>query len=76
MSTPTFQIVTVDNQAYREGSPVANQFTGLVSATADTPRLESFEHDGDFVQLRYTGGLTIGIPEHRIAHIAEYHPNA
>ncbi|MFI5769628.1 hypothetical protein ACIA74_13915 [Streptomyces sp. NPDC051658] len=67
MSKPTFQIVTTDNQAYTRGESQLGIFMDLGGYS---PRLESYEHDGDYLQLRYSGGYRQLLPEHRIKHIA------
>ncbi|MCX4863477.1 MULTISPECIES: hypothetical protein [unclassified Streptomyces] len=67
MSKPTFQIVTTDNQAYTQGTSQRGTFIDL---NGYAPCLESYEHDGDYLQLRYSDGFRQLIPEHRIKHIA------
>lgn len=61
-----FQIVTTDGQAITEGE------TSFVFGDLgyDSARLQSFEHDGDYVVLHYEHGLELSIPEHRIKYIA------
>lgn len=67
MTKPTFQIVTTDGQAYTQGHRRVGTFTDL---GGEAPRLESYEHDGDYLELRYSGGYRQRLPEHRIKHIA------
>ncbi|MFE7106614.1 hypothetical protein ACFU98_35240 [Streptomyces sp. NPDC057575] len=67
MSKPTFQIVTTDDQAYTQGSSRVGTFADL---GGEAPCLESYEHDGDYLQLHYSGGYRQLIPEHQIKHIA------
>ncbi|MFB6873732.1 hypothetical protein [Streptomyces sp. NPDC056323] len=70
MSKPTFQIVTTDDQAYTQGSSRVGTFADL---GGEAPRLESYEHDGDYLELRYGGGYRQLLPEHRIKYIAYLH---
>ncbi|MEV6102642.1 hypothetical protein [Nocardia sp. NPDC051981] len=67
MSKPTFQIVTTDGQAHIQGRFQTGTFTEL---GGEAPRLESYEHDGDFLVLCYEHGFRQIIPEHRIKYIA------
>jgi hypothetical protein len=66
MATPTpgFRIETTDGRHINRGD---KNFTPLGDTTAV---LESFDHNGDYVDLTYTGGLTVSIPETQIAYIA------
>ncbi|MYX67394.1 hypothetical protein K388_05545 [Streptomyces sp. KhCrAH-43] len=66
-TTPTFQIVTTDGQALTEGRTQFHMFDEL---GAEDPVLESYVHDGDYLELSYTGGYRQMIPEHRIKYIA------
>ncbi|CQR59274.1 hypothetical protein [Streptomyces leeuwenhoekii] len=61
-----FQIVTTDDQAHTEGEPSF----AFQSLGHDSVRLTTYDHDGDYVVLRYEHGLELSIPEHRIKHIA------
>ncbi|MFF8910625.1 hypothetical protein [Streptomyces olivaceoviridis] len=61
-----FQIVTTDDQAHTEGH-ISFAFKDL---GYDSARLQSFEHDGDYVVLHYEHGLQLNIPEHRIKYVA------
>ena len=65
MSKPTFQVSTTEGQTYTEGDNNPFKF-GSPAA-----RLEGADADGDFVILKYTGGLEVAIPEHRIQYVAE-----
>ncbi|MFJ2279248.1 hypothetical protein ACIOEZ_34430 [Streptomyces sp. NPDC087866] len=65
--TPSFQIVTSDGQTHTEGRPQPDTFKDLGGAA---PVLESYVHDGDYLELRYTDGYRQLIPESRIARIA------
>ncbi|WP_406004408.1 hypothetical protein [Streptomyces sp. NBC_00987] len=67
MSKPTFQIVTTDDRVYTEGASEEFTFDDL---GGDEPCLESYEHDGDYLQLHYSGGYRQLLPEHRIKYIA------
>ncbi|MFD7867339.1 hypothetical protein [Streptomyces sp. NPDC059783] len=67
MNKPTFQIVTTNGQALTEGYAQAGTFSDL---GGEAPVLESYKHDGDYLELHYTGGYRQLIPEHRIDHIA------
>jgi hypothetical protein len=60
-----FRIETTDGRHICKGD---KNFTPLAEPRAT---LESFGHDGDFVVLTYTGGITVRIPEAQIAYIAE-----
>jgi hypothetical protein len=60
---PKFQIVTTDGDSYVDGE--SRRFE--VFETTET--LEGFDHEGDYVVLRYSGGIDDAIPEARIAHI-------
>lgn len=66
-TTPTFQIVTTDGQALTEGRTQLGTFTDL---GGHAPVLESYVHEGDYLELRYTDGYRQLIPEHRIKYIA------
>ncbi|MEU3656430.1 hypothetical protein AB0E67_27210 [Streptomyces sp. NPDC032161] len=68
MGTPTFQIVTTDNEIYTQGRPETGRI--FASLDGDEPLLDSYEHDGDFLVLRYESGFLQLLPEHRIKHIA------
>ncbi|MGW2090035.1 hypothetical protein [Streptomyces sp. NPDC001880] len=70
MSKPTFQIVTTDSQAFTQGRSRVGTFADL---GGEAPRLESYDHDGDYLELRYSDGFRQLIPEHRIKHIAYLH---
>lgn len=62
---PTFQIVTTDDQTRTQGDTEA--FTALGHETAT---LESYEHEGDYVVLRYSQGLELAIHERHVRYIA------
>lgn len=62
----TFRIVTLTT-IYAEGETHLEAFDGL---GADAPRLESYEHDGDYLTLHYTDGCNLLIPEHQVRYIA------
>lgn len=65
-NTPSFQIITTDNRIYTEGD-TDSFFKRLGQESA---RLESYEHEGDFLVLHYKDGFRLDIPEHRIQYIA------
>lgn len=65
--TKTFKVVTTDDQARIQGEEELYAFKTLQN---ETPTLESFEPDGDYVILRYSQGLRLAIPESRIKYIA------
>lgn len=65
---PKFVIVTVNGIAYRQGEP-ADHTPALVDLGA-TGTLDRFEEDGDYVDLFYSDGFKLSIPEARIDHIA------
>jgi hypothetical protein len=60
-----FLIETTDGRTIRKGD---KNFTPLGDSSAV---LESLDDEGDFVVLRYTGGLTVNIPEAQVAYTAE-----
>lgn len=63
---PRFQIVT-DTATYTEGEGTTD-FKGLGH---DVAILKAYREVGDWIELAYSDGLTISIPEARIQHIAE-----
>lgn len=67
MDTPTFFITTTDDTYYLQGE-TTSRFKDL---GVDSARLESFADIGDYVVLRFTGGLQLSIPEQHIRHIGE-----
>lgn len=60
---PKFQIVTTDGDSHVDGE--SRRF--VVFETAET--LQEFVYDGDYVELRYSGGIKVSIPEAQIAYI-------
>ncbi|MEV4424037.1 hypothetical protein AB0K23_01410 [Streptomyces sp. NPDC049602] len=66
---PKFVIVTVEGTAYHEGETA--DMTPTLTDVGATGTLDCFVHDGDFLELRYSDGSRISIPESRIAHIAD-----
>lgn len=66
-TTPKFQIVTTDGKTHTEGRPQPDTFKDL---GGDAPVLTSYVHDGDYLELRYSGGYRQLIPESRIDRIA------
>ncbi|MFD6180087.1 hypothetical protein [Streptomyces goshikiensis] len=68
---PTFQIVTIDNIAYREGRHAVGVFNGIASDDESAGVLKSYRHEGDYVVLSYDGGFELAIPAHRIKYIAD-----
>lgn len=58
----TFEIVMVDGQY------LAKDDTSPIFGTS--PRLESYTHDGSWLDLRFSGGYEMRIPEHRVAYIS------
>lgn len=67
MSEPAFQIVTIDGTSYTEGEIEDVVFTDL---DGHAQRLESYVHDGDYLELRYSDGFRQLLPEHRVKYIA------
>ena len=67
MPKPTFYITTTDDSYYLHGRTTA----AFKDLGVDSAQLESYEHEGDFVVLKYTAGLHLLIPESQIQHIAE-----
>lgn len=61
-----FQIVT-DTTTYTEGEST----TVFKELGFGRPVLKSFKEKGDWIELTYSGALTIAIPESRIQYIAE-----
>ncbi|MFD6360177.1 hypothetical protein ACFWFX_10020 [Streptomyces roseolus] len=68
MPKPSFVIVTIEGPTYREGQ-TASTVPALVEIGA-TGTLDRFEEDGDYVDLFYSDGSKLSIPESRIAQIA------
>lgn len=63
---PRFQIVT-DTATYTEGE-VTTDFAGL---GYDRVTLNDYQEAGDWIELLYSDGLTVTIPEARIRYVAE-----
>jgi hypothetical protein len=61
-----FQIIT-DTATYTQGEAT----DAFGSLGYDQAGLEDFKEVGDWIELVYTGGLKISIPESRIQYIAE-----
>ncbi|WP_330173002.1 hypothetical protein OG875_04985 [Streptomyces sp. NBC_01498] len=64
MTKPTF-FITTDETTHIQGE-TTELFKALGVASA---RLESYDHQGDYVDLTYTGGLNLAIPEYRVRRI-------
>lgn len=60
---PKFQIVTTNGDSYVDGE--SHRFEPF--ETVET--LQEFAYDGDYIELRYSGGIKISIPEAQIAYI-------
>lgn len=68
MSSSTFQIVLVDGQTLTQNVHILRVFTDIGGSSS--PRLESYTHEGNWLDLRFSGGYEMRIPEHHVAHIA------
>ncbi|MEU5496147.1 hypothetical protein [Streptomyces griseofuscus] len=60
---PKFQITTTSGLTYVEGS------TRHFEVFDTTETLTDYDHTGDYVELRYSGGIEVAIPEVQIAEI-------
>ncbi|GAA2192760.1 hypothetical protein [Streptomyces bangladeshensis] len=60
---PKFQIITTDGTSYVDGTDRHFEVFGV------TETLTDYAEQGDYVVLRYSGGIEDGIPESRIAHV-------
>ncbi|MFF5473362.1 hypothetical protein [Streptomyces achromogenes] len=60
---PQFQITTVSGVDYVEG--VSRRF----ECFGRTETLTGYDFSGDYVDLHFSGGLTVSVPEAQIAHI-------
>ncbi|NEA52389.1 hypothetical protein [Streptomyces sp. SID10815] len=60
---PKFQIITTSGRSYGHGE---SRWFDMFSTTQT---LESYDHEGDYVVLRYSNGIKDAIPEAQVAHI-------
>lgn len=65
---PEFIIVTVNGTIYRQGESA--DFTPELAYLGAAGTLDRFEEDGDYVDLFYSDGFKLSIPEARIDQIA------
>ncbi|MGW6557918.1 hypothetical protein [Streptomyces hydrogenans] len=65
---PEFVIVTVNGVAYHEGDSA--DLTPALATVGANGTLDRFEEDGDYVDLFYSDGFKLSIPEARIEYIA------
>lgn len=67
MSQPTFQLRTVDGETYTQGDTNKPPFGDPDAVLASWKEAEA----GGYIELHFSHGLAVAIPERRIDYLAE-----